>query len=74
MDLNMFGRPEALKNFEERIFESKHIDAVGLALDFESGEKSAGVLLIEFGAEIFLPRGRVGNQAAQPTCGGEAKG
>ena len=70
----MFGRPKALKYFEERVFESKHINAVGLALDFESGEESARVLFVEFGAEIFLPRGRVGDQTAQPPRGSETKG
>ena len=70
----MFGRPEGLKYFKERVFESKHINAVGLALDFESGEESARVLFVEFGAEIFLPRGRVGDQTAQSPRGGEAKG
>ena len=74
MDLDMFGRPKALKYFEERVFEPKHINAVGLALDFESGEESARVLFVEFGAEIFLPRGRVGDQTAQSPRWGEAKG
>ena len=46
MNLNIIARPQALENLEEGVFKTKHIDAVGLALDFEGGEEGAGVVFV----------------------------
>ena len=73
MHLDALRGPESLENLEEGVFKAEHVDAVGLALDPECGKKDARVLVVELGAEVFLPGGRVGDQAPEPACGGEAE-